>query len=99
MCLALDQELGQSEPTTIDLQTMLQYVAQDMKKSYPVKWTNEEFSKLLSVHIKYSPELLRYISNRTMNERLNKSKKLGMNPSTIQMLGHASADLVWADVR
>ena len=87
-----EQVLSPSSPSALSLQSMLLNVAHDMSKTFPIKWTNQVYYKLVSVSITTSSDLLHYISNSTLNSRLKSGGHSGMNPTTIQVLGRGASD-------
>ena len=87
-----EQVLSPSSPSTVSLQSMLLQVAHDMSKTFPIKWTNQVYSNLVSVSITTPSELLHYISNGTLNSRLKSGGHSGMNPTTIQVLARGASD-------
>ena len=87
-----EQEPAPSSPSTHSLQFMLLSVAYNINKIFPIKRTNEVCLKLLSVPITSPLELLHFIISSTLNNCLKSSNYLGINPTSIQVLGRALVD-------
>ena len=87
-----DQQLNNANPSSRALQTMFLNVTHDIEKILPIKWTNEVYSKFLSINIDSAAVLLHHITNKTSNQELKRNKLFMMNNTKIQALASVSAE-------
>ena len=66
---------------------MILPVAHDTNKTFPIKWINEVYSKLVSVSITSPSELLHYISIEILGARLGKKLSPALKHTTQAIFG------------
>ena len=85
-----NNKLDYSNTTTEILQEVLLTVSFNMKKLFPIRWTNEVFCKFLLINVKSLDILLHHIMDGMFNPKLKSNIYLSMNNTTLQVLARAS---------
>ena len=82
------------EPDNIEdnkeLREVLLHSALDMKKLFPMRWTNKVLTKFVDIGIQTPRALPHHITHGILNPLLNQHKYLTMNHSTLGILADAS---------
>ena len=88
---SLSKELNDTIDTNKELREILLMSALDMKKMFPVRWTNKVFAKFVAIGIKTPELLLHHIAHNILAPILEEHGYFTMNYSTLQILVEASS--------
>ena len=81
-----DKELDDIDDNNKELHKVLLQYALDMKKMFPIRWTNEVIIKFVAIRIQTPQALLHHIAHGKLNQLLSQHGYLTMNYFTLRIL-------------